>query len=93
MTDKAFQEACDFVRALPPDDGQMDSSMRLSVYGLFKVATEGEPPNKATKSGVIESLKFDAWQDAWISCMMNQAQAKKEYVVLISTLRQRFSQQ
>ena len=89
--DKVFTAAVDYVRALPPNQGQMDHGTQMSVYGLYKVAVFGEPPATCQKFGIAESLKFDAWHDAWISCLMDPVIAKQEYISLINTLRETFS--
>ena len=86
------EAAVNYVRALPPNNGQMDHSTQMSVYGLYKVATLGRPPESNPRSGIAESMKFDAWTDAWISCLMDPLTAKTEYVVTVNTLRAKFSQ-
>lgn len=89
----AFEEAVNFVRSLPPNDGQMDISMQLSVYGLYKCATAGAPTASSSMSFDVKSnFKKDAWNDAWVSCNMNPQVAKQEYVQLIRDLRNRFNE-
>lgn len=91
--DKQFKDAVDFVRALPPNDGRMDTATQMNVYGLYKVATAGAPPASCPKFGMFENLKFDAWKDAAMSCNNDTDIAKTEYVLLIQQLQARFAQQ
>lgn len=85
----SFNDCVKFVQQLPPNDGRIDQSTRLLLYGLYKVATQGRPPEKPPKTGITESYKHQAWVDAAVTCF-SQEHAKAEYVVVLNELIAKF---
>ena len=80
-----FHECVQYVKQLPSNNGNIDQATQLHLYGLYKVATQGEAPLKQPKGGLTERHKHQAWKDASLTCF-SQEHAKQEYVTTLNQI-------
>lgn len=85
-TPQEFQAAVDLVQTFTkrPDNQEL-----LSLYGLFKQATEGD--NTGTRPGGFDFkaiAKFDAWAAQKGKATMD---AQSDYIALVNELKQRYA--
>jgi acyl-CoA-binding protein len=80
-----FDAAVGYVKQLPPNDGTITQKDRLLLYGLYKVATVGDPPLNPKSSRYVDIYKHNAWEEAANTCI-SRDHAKSEYVHTLNTL-------
>lgn len=79
-----FERAARFAKTLPESARSRENTAVL--YGLFKVATVGAPPDQCQKSGFLEQAKHEAWTEAYATCLFDSETAKREYVKRVDDL-------
>ena len=77
-----FEKAVAESKQLPE---KPDNQTLLSIYGLYKQATEGEPTGKRPGfTDMVGRMKFDAWAAVKDK---SSDQAMQEYIDLIESLK------
>ena len=77
-----FEKAVAESKELPE---KPDNQTLLSIYGLYKQATEGEPTGKRPGfTDMVGRMKFDAWAAVKDK---SSDQAMQEYIDLIESLK------
>lgn len=76
-----FDGAVEMVRCGSLPD--VSDSVKLRLYGLYKMSTEGSPP-ETTKTDLVSRKKREAWEEA-LSLHKTREAAKKEYAKLVTS--------
>lgn len=78
-----FDTAVDMVRCGSLPD--VSNSVKLKLYGLYKLATEGSPGGRTVGGDAVSKAKRQAWEEA-ASVHSTREAAREEYARLVSVI-------